>query len=105
MRNRYKPSKVEIIDFYRRLPTKSRQANAYETRRVSRHSRLVGFVLQWPSDFAGVKTRGKVGQIKIVCFDDERATLAAIKEGAIFGTVAQQPFEYGYQAVQMAARS
>jgi len=29
--------------------------------------------------------------------DDERATLAAIKEGAIFGTVAQQPFEYGYQ--------
>ena len=24
--------------------------------------------------------------------------------GAIFGTVAQQPFEYGYQAVQAAAK-
>jgi ribose transport system substrate-binding protein len=39
-----------------------------------------------------------------VCFDDERATLAAIKEGTIFGTVAQQPFEYGYQAIQDAAK-
>jgi len=45
-----------------------------------------------------------LGKIKIVCFDDERETLAAIKEGTIFGTVAQQPFEYGYQAVQSAAK-
>ena len=45
-----------------------------------------------------------IGKIKIVCFDDEKDTLAGIKDGAIFGTVAQQPFEYGYQAVQMTAK-
>jgi ribose transport system substrate-binding protein len=57
-----------------------------------------------PSILEALRPEGKAGQIKIVCFDDERATLAAIKEGTIFGTVAQQPFEYGYQAVQMAAK-
>jgi ribose transport system substrate-binding protein len=51
-----------------------------------------------------LRPEGKAGQIKVVCFDDERATLAAIKDGAIFGTVAQQPYEYGYQAVQVADR-
>jgi ribose transport system substrate-binding protein len=57
-----------------------------------------------PSILQALSPEGKLGQIKIVCFDDERATLAAIKEGTIFGTVAQQPFEYGYQAIQMAAK-
>ena len=61
-------------------------------------------VIQRPSDFASTRPRVRLGKIKIVCFDDERATLAAIKEGSIFGTVAQQPFEYGYQAVQAAAK-
>jgi len=57
-----------------------------------------------PAILQALRPEGKVGQIKIVCFDDERATLAAIKEGTIFGTVAQQPFEYGYQSVQTAAK-
>ena len=56
-------------------------------------------VIQWPGDSASIKTGGSARQVKIVCFDDEPETLAAIKEGSIFGTVAQQPFEYGYQAV------
>jgi ribose transport system substrate-binding protein len=51
-----------------------------------------------------LRPEGKLGTIKIVCFDDQRETLAAIKEGTIFGTVAQQPFEYGYQAVKTAAK-
>ena len=57
-----------------------------------------------PSIVQALRPEGKLGTIKIVCFDDERDTLAAIKEGIIFGTVAQQPFEYGYEAVQMAAK-
>jgi ribose transport system substrate-binding protein len=44
------------------------------------------------------------GQDQNRCFDDERESLVAIKDGAIFGTVAQQPFEYGYHAVQLAAK-
>jgi ribose transport system substrate-binding protein len=57
-----------------------------------------------PAILQALGPEGQLGKIKIVCFDDEAATLAAIKEGTIFGTVAQQPFEYGYQAVQTAAR-
>ncbi len=57
-----------------------------------------------PAILQALRPEGQLAKIKIVCFDDERETLAAIKEGSIFGTVAQQPFEYGYQAVQAAAK-
>ena len=57
-----------------------------------------------PAILQALRPENMVGKIKIVCFDDEKDTLAGIKEGAIFGTVAQQPFEYGYQAVQVTAR-
>ena len=100
-------SKLEIIDLLTddADPGRARQ-NAYET--LKKYPDIAGMVGLWsyngPAILQALRPEGKVGQIKIVCFDDERATLAAIKEGAIFGTVAQQPFEYGYQAVQMAAR-
>src|SRR5882672_8174338 len=100
-------SKVEIIDLLTDDADEGRaRQNAYET--LKKYPDIAGMVGLWsyngPAILQAIKPEGKVGQIKIVCFDDERATLAAIKEGAIFGTVAQQPFEYGYQAVQMAAR-
>src|SRR6266545_3634244 len=100
-------SKVEIIDLLTddADPGRARE-NAYQT--LKKYPDIAGMVGLWsyngPSILQALRPEGKVGQIKIVCFDDERATLAAIKEGAIFGTVAQQPFEYGYQAVQMAAK-
>jgi ribose transport system substrate-binding protein len=100
-------SKVEIIDLLTddADPGRARE-NAYET--LKKYPDIAGMVGLWsyngPSILQALRPEGKVGQIKIVCFDDERATLAAIKEGSIFGTVAQQPFEYGYQAVQMAAK-
>jgi len=100
-------SKLEIIDLLTddADPGRARQ-NAYET--LKKYPDIAGMVGLWsyngPAILQALRPEGKAGQIKIVCFDDERATLAAIKEGVIFGTVAQQPFEYGYQAVQMAAR-
>ena len=100
-------SKVEIIDLLTddADPGRARE-NAYQT--LKKYPDIAGMVGLWsyngPSILEALKPEGKLGQIKIVCFDDERATLAAIKEGTIFGTVAQQPFEYGYQAVQMAAK-
>jgi ribose transport system substrate-binding protein len=48
-----------------------------------------------PAILQALRPENKLGSIKIVCFDDERETQAGIKEGAICGTVAQQPFEYG----------
>jgi ribose transport system substrate-binding protein len=100
-------SKVEIIDLLTddADPGRARE-NAYQT--LKKYPDIAGMVGLWsyngPAILQALRPEGKAGQIKIVCFDDERATLAAIKEGAIFGTVAQQPFEYGYQAVQMAAK-
>ena len=100
-------SKVEIIDLMTDDADEGRaRQNAYET--LKKYPDIAGMVGLWsyngPAILQALRPEGKVGQIKIVCFDDERATLAGIKEGTIFGTVAQQPFEYGYQSVQMAAK-
>ena len=80
--------------------------NAYQT--LKKYPDIAGMVGLWsyngPSIVQALRPEGKLGTIKIVCFDDERETLAAIKEGTIFGTVAQQPFEYGYEAVKTAAK-
>ena len=37
--------------------------------------------------------------MKIVCFDEEDDTLAGIESGDIYGTVVQQPFEFGKQSM------
>jgi ribose transport system substrate-binding protein len=100
-------SKVEIIDLLTDDADEGRaRQNAYET--LKKYPDIAGMVGLWsyngPAILQALRPEGKAGQIKIVCFDDERATLAAIKEGTIFGTVAQQPFEYGYQSVQTAAK-
>ena len=47
---------------------------------------------------------GKVGQVKIIAFDEDDETLAGVKAGAIVGTVVQQPFEFGYQAITLMAK-
>jgi ribose transport system substrate-binding protein len=100
-------SKVEIIDLMTDDANQSRaRENAYQT--VKQHPDIAGMVGLWsyngPAILQALRPENMVGKIKIVCFDDEKDTLAGIKEGAIFGTVAQQPFEYGYQAVQAAAK-
>jgi ribose transport system substrate-binding protein len=100
-------SNVEIIDLLTDDADEGRaRQNAYET--MKKYPDIAGMVGLWsyngPAILQALRPEGKAGQIKIVCFDDERATLAAIKEGTIFGTVAQQPFEYGYQSVQTAAK-
>lgn len=69
---------------------------------------IAGLVGLWsyngPAILNAVKDAGKTNQIKIVCFDEEDETLAGVKEGAIFGTVVQQPYEFGYQAMTMMAK-
>jgi ribose transport system substrate-binding protein len=100
-------SKVEIIDLLTDDADSGRaRENAYQT--LKKYPDIAGMVGLWsyngPAILQALSPEGKLGQIKIVCFDDERATLDAIKAGTIFGTVAQQPFEYGYQAIQMASK-
>ena len=76
--------------------------NAYEA--LKKNPDIAGMVGLWsyngPAIVQALRPEGKLGKIQIVCFDDDRETLTAIKEGSIFGTVAQQPFEYGYQTIK-----
>ena len=57
-----------------------------------------------PAILSAVRESGKTGQVRIVCFDEEEQTLAGIAAGEIFGTVVQQPYEFGKQAIVLMAR-
>ncbi len=98
-------SNVSVIDLMTddANPINARD-NAYQA--LKKFPDIAGMVGLWsyngPAIVQALKPEGKLSAIKIVCFDDEPETLSAIKDGAIFGTVAQQPFEYGYQAVKSA---
>ena len=52
-----------------------------------------------PAILTAVRSAGKAGQMKIVCFDDDSDTLAGIATGDIYGTVVQKPLEIGWQAI------
>jgi ribose transport system substrate-binding protein len=57
-----------------------------------------------PAILSAVTDAHNVGKVKIVCFDQEKATLAGVKSGAIYGTVVQQPFQFGYAATKLLAQ-
>ena len=54
-----------------------------------------------PTFLQVLEEAGKLGQIKLVAFDEAKETLAGIASGDIYATVAQDPFKYGYEAVRM----
>jgi ribose transport system substrate-binding protein len=56
-----------------------------------------------PAILRAVVAQGRQGQVAIVGFDENDETLEGIKKGLIAGTVVQNPFEFGYQAVKILA--
>jgi ribose transport system substrate-binding protein len=65
---------------------------------------MVGlFSYNAPKCLEVVRHAGKLGQIKIVSFDEERDTLQGITDGEMFGTVVQNPYNYGYDSVRILA--
>ncbi|MGH7169820.1 MAG: sugar-binding protein [Gemmataceae bacterium] len=56
-----------------------------------------------PAILSAVKDKDKLGKVKIVGFDENEATLQGIIDGHIYGTIVQNPYEFGYQAVRMMA--
>ncbi|HEY8224886.1 MAG TPA: sugar-binding protein [Pyrinomonadaceae bacterium] len=69
---------------------------------------IAGMVGLWayngPAILGAVRDAGKIGKVKIICFDEDDETLIGIKDGSIYATVVQQPFEFGYQSVKMMER-
>jgi ribose transport system substrate-binding protein len=100
-------SKVEIIDV-RTDETDHVKAKSNAADTLVKYPDVAALVGLWsyngPAILNAVKEAGKVGQVKIVCFDEEDETLAGIKAGSIYATVVQQPFEFGYQSVKMMAQ-
>ncbi len=50
-----------------------------------------------------VSKANKGDSVKIVAFDEHEGTLSGIESGAIFGTVVQNPYQYGYEAIRVLA--
>jgi len=85
-------SKVEILDL-RTDDTDRVRAKSNVSDTLVKHADVAGLVGLWsyngPAILNAVKDAGKVGQVKIICFDEEDETLAGVKDGAIFATVVQ----------------
>lgn len=87
-------------------PTRAK-ANVADT--LVQYSDVACLVGLWsyngPAILNAVRESGKLGKIKIVCFDEDDQTLQGIKDGWIYATVVQQPFEFGYQSVHLIAKA
>ncbi|HWX22198.1 MAG TPA: sugar-binding protein [Candidatus Binatia bacterium] len=99
-------SKVEIIDVRTDdTDTVRAQKNAEDT--LVKYPDVACLVGLWnyngPAILNAVRDGGKLGQVKIVCFDEEAETLNGVAQGQIYGTVVQQPFEFGKQTIQRMA--
>jgi len=74
---------------------------------MSRHPDLgcmVGlFAYNAPKCLEALKSAGKLGQIKVVSFDEQDETLQAIRDGYCQGTVVQNPYKYGTESVRVLA--
>jgi ribose transport system substrate-binding protein len=99
-------SNVQIIDT-RTDDTDRVRAKSNVSDTLVKYPDVAGLVGLWsyngPAIVNAVRDAGKIGQVKIIAFDEEDETLAGIKDGSIYGTIVQQPYEFGYQAIKMMA--
>jgi ribose transport system substrate-binding protein len=56
-----------------------------------------------PAILSAVLEAKREGKVKIVGFDEDETTLLGVKDGHVYATVVQQPFEFGYQSVKTMA--
>jgi ribose transport system substrate-binding protein len=65
---------------------------------------MVGlFAYNGPMCIEALRQSGRLGQVKIVAFDEDAATLRGIGAGHVVGTVVQDPYRYGYESVRILA--
>ena len=56
-----------------------------------------------PAIASAIGDAHKAGKVKIVCFDQEEGTLAAIRSGGVSATVVQDPYTFGYKCTKLLA--
>lgn len=65
---------------------------------------MVGlFAYNAPNCLEVIKDAGRLGQIRVVSFDEADATLQGIADGYVHGTISQQPYLYGHHSVRILA--
>jgi ribose transport system substrate-binding protein len=107
MKEALQGSNIQIIDLRTDDTDRARaKANAADT--LVTYPDVAALVGLWsyngPAILNAVRDANKVGQVKIIAFDEEDETLAGIKDGAISATVVQQPYEFGNQSVRVMAK-
>jgi ribose transport system substrate-binding protein len=94
-----KAHKIEIVD-KREDNTDRAKARSNVEDIINAHKDLNLVVGLWnyngPAIAAAIEGLGKQGKIKAAVFDEDDATLDAIKSGTIEATVVQKPFQFGY---------
>lgn len=100
-------SNIQILDVRTDNTERVRaKSNAADT--LVNNPDIAGMVGLWsyngPAIVSAVREANKVDKVKIVAFDEEDETLNGIRDGAIYATVVQQPFEFGYQSIAMMAK-
>ncbi len=112
-RTRFDPVDGEIRgDKYVILDTRTDQGDANKAKdnaedAISAHPDLAAMVGLFeynpPACYQALQQAGKLGEIKLIGFDENSVTLQAIKDGLCIGTVVQDPYEYGYKSVKVLA--
>jgi ribose transport system substrate-binding protein len=107
LREALQGSNIEIVDVRTDSTDRVRaKSNAADT--LVNQADIAGLVGLWsyngPAIVSAVRDAGKVGKVKIIAFDEEDETLTGIQDGAIYATVVQQPFEFGYQSMKLLAK-
>jgi ribose transport system substrate-binding protein len=100
-------SNIQILDVRTDNTDRVRaKSNAADT--LVNHPDIAGLVGLWsyngPAILSAVKEANKVDKVKIIAFDEEDETLSGIKDGAIYATVVQQPFEFGFRSMELMAK-
>jgi ribose transport system substrate-binding protein len=78
------------------------KANAADA--LTRHPDIACMVGLWaynpPQILNALSDAGKLGEVKVVGFDENPSTLDGISNGTVEGTIVQQPFAFGYKSVE-----
>jgi ribose transport system substrate-binding protein len=97
-------TKINILDV-RTDNTDQVRAKSNAADALVKYPDLAAMVGLWayngPAILSAVQEADKIGKVKIVCFDEDDETLKGVKEGAIYATVVQQPYEFGYRSIEL----
>jgi ribose transport system substrate-binding protein len=89
-----------ITDQFDRAKAKSNAEDA-----LTRHPDIGGMVGLFeynpPLIMEALERTGRLGTVKVMGFDENSVTLQGIKDGTVVATVVQNPYQYGYQSIEI----